>query len=198
MESLSAPQSGQVDQLMNVILPSAAASELKASGKVRPRRYDNVALLFCDIVGFTAFCDTHDPEEVVSSLQALIEKCEEISQKYGMEKIKTIGDNFMATADMLRPNQAPLLSATKCGLDMIAAARALQQEVRVGLHSGPVIAGIVGHDRYQFDVRGDVVNVAARMTGIGMPGTVTMTYESWLQVEQECAGRMVGNVLIQG
>lgn len=191
-------QKRRLDGLLNVILPSAAASELKATGDVKPRRYDNVAVLFCDIVGFTEFCDKHNPEEVVSYLQQIIEKFEALADKHKMEKIKTIGDCFMGTAGLLRPNQTPLLSAVKCGLDMIAAARELNTDVRVGIHSGPVVAGIVGRDKYQFDVWGDIVNVAARMTGVGMPSTVTMAYEAWLQVEEDCKARMVGNVLLKG
>ena len=118
----------------------------------------------------------------------------------GLEKIKTIGDEFMATAGLLLPNHTPLLSAVKCGLDMAVAARESEPnwEVRTGVHCGSIVAGIVGHDKYQFDVWGDTVNVAARMTGQGNPGTVTMTHESWLQVEDECLGRTLGRVEVKG
>lgn len=191
-------QKKRLDELLSVILPSAAASELKATGTVKPRRYDNVAVLFCDVVGFTQFCDQHDPEEVVSSLQALIERFEVKADRYEMEKVKTIGDNFMGTAGVLRPNRSPLFSVVACGLEMITAAQELKTSVRVGVHSGPVVAGIVGRDRYQFDVWGDTVNVAARMTSVGMPGTVTMTYDTWLQVEESFEGRMVGSILVKG
>jgi adenylate cyclase len=197
LEQISS-QKRRLDRLLNVILPSSAAGELKATGQVRPRRYENVAVLFSDIVNFTDFCDRHDPEDVVSHLQALIERCEILSEKHGMEKIKTIGDSFMAAAGLVRPNQAPLVSAVTCGLNMISAASELKTDVRVGVHCGPVVGGVVGQDKYQFDVWGDTVNVAARMTEVGMPGTVTMTYEDWLQVEADCKGRMIGNVLVKG
>ncbi len=188
------------DELLNVILPTAAANELKRNGHVEPRRYDNVALLFCDIVGFTSYCDGHPPEEVVSHLQTLIEKFEEIANDHNMEKIKTVGDEFMATAGLLMPNETPLLSAIKCGLEMATAARENKPnwEVRTGVHSGSVIAGIVGRDKYQFDVWGDTVNIAARMTGPGSPGTVAMTYETWLQVENDCQGKTLGRIDVKG
>ena len=190
----------RADELLGVLLPSAAASELKASGRVQPRRYENVALLFCDIVGFTAFCDKHGPEDVVSGLQSLFEEFEDITRRHDMEKIKTIGDEFMSTAGLLRPNVAPLLSAVRCGLDMAKAAGAMENgwQVRIGIHQGPVVAGIVGRDRYQYDVWGDTVNIAARMTGPGAPGTVAMTYETWLHVQGDCEGRSLGPVDVKG
>ena len=188
------------DELLNVILPSAAAKELKTHGKVQPKRFDNVALLFCDIVGFTAYCDQNSAEDVVSHLQALIERFEDIAITHDMEKIKTIGDEFMAAAGLLSANLAPLMSAVKCGFDMVAAARELDPhwEVRIGVHCGPVVAGIVGRQRYQFDVWGDTVNTAARMASYGNPGTVTMAHDAWLQVQDECEGRMVGRVDVKG
>ncbi len=188
------------DQLLNVILPSAAASELKATGKVAPRSYDNAAILFCDIVGFTAFCSNHTAEEVVGGLQNLFVKFEEITRRHQMEKIKTIGDEFMASAGLTMQNFQPLLSAVKCGLDMVEATRSLENgwQVRVGVHAGPVVAGIVGDEKYQFDVWGDTVNTAARMTGLGEPGTVVMTFDSWLQVQDECEGRSLGQVEVKG
>ncbi len=188
------------DELLNVILPAAAANELKRNGRVEPRQFDNVALLFCDIVGFTSFCSKHTAEEVVGGLQNLFVKFEEITRDHQMEKIKTIGDEFMATAGLLMPNDNPLLSAVRCGLAMAQAAQETEPnwEVRVGVHSGSVVAGIVGRDKYQFDVWGDTVNIAARMAGQGSPGTVTMTHESWLQVEDDCQGRTLGRVEIKG
>ncbi len=188
------------DELLGVILPGAAANELKATGKVIPRRYQNVALLFCDVVGFTAYCERHDADEVVSKLQKLFERCEEICNANGMEKIKTIGDAFMATAGLLKANSTPLLSAVKCGLEMGQATLDLDVgwEMRAGVHCGPVVAGIVGRERYQFDVWGDTVNTAARMTGISSPGTVAMVYDNWLQIQDDCDGRMLGGVEVKG
>ena len=188
------------DQLLNVILPSSAASELKATGKVVPRSYDNAAILFCDIVSFTTFCSSHTAEEVVGSLQELFVKFEEITNRYQMEKIKTIGDEFMASAGLTLQNYQPLLSAVKCGHDMVEATKTLDNgwEVRVGVHSGPVVAGIVGDEKYQFDVWGDTVNMAARMAGLGQPGTVAMTLDSWMQVQDECEGRSLGQVEVKG
>ena len=188
------------DELLNVILPTVAANELKRNGRVEPRRHDNVVIMFCDVVGFTSYCDAHPPEEVVAHLQGLIERFEEITKAHGMEKIKTIGDEFMATAGLLTENKSPSLSAIGCGLEMGAAAREMEPnwEVRTGINCGSVVAGIVGRDKYQFDVWGDAVNIAARMTGQGNPGTVAMTYETWLRVEDDCQGRTLGRIDVKG
>lgn len=188
------------DQLLNVIFPVAAASELKATGKVAPRSYDNAAILFCDIVDFTSFSSNHTAEEVVDGLQELFVKFERITRQHQMEKIKTIGDEFMAAAGLTMQNFHPLLSAVKCGLDMAEATRSLDidWEVRIGVHVGPVVAGIVGDEKYQFDVWGDTVNTAARMAGLGSPGTVVMTYDSWLQVHDDCQGRSLCQIDVKG
>lgn len=188
------------DELLSVVLPVAAANELKATGKVVPRRYQDVALLFCDVVGFTAYCEKHDAAEVVSKLQTLFEKCEEIAEANGMEKTKTIGDAFMATAGLLKANPAPLLSAIKCGLEIGRAVHDLDigWEMRAGAHIGPVVAGIVGRERYQFDVWGDTVNTAARMAGIGAPGTVAMVHDNWHKVQDDCDGRLLGSFEVKG
>jgi adenylate cyclase len=167
----------KVDELLNITLPSAAATELKEKGFVEPRRFENVAVLFCDVVQFTKFCDQLSPEEIIDHVTELIECLEDISHKHGMEKIKTIGDEFMATAGLLVPNDEPVNSVVKCGLAMSSAAEKLKAgwQVRIGIDYGPVVAGIVGTQKYQFDLWGDTVNTASRMTRYGNPGTVTMT-----------------------
>ena len=100
----------------------------------------------------------------------------------------------------MMPNSEPLLSAVRCGLEMAAATPEVKADwqVRIGVHVGPVVAGIVGDQKYQFDIWGDTVNVAARMTSYGNPGVVTMTYDSWLQVQSECQGKTRGNLDIKG
>jgi class 3 adenylate cyclase len=188
------------DDLLKAILPAAAVQELKATGEVKPRRYEGVAILFCDIVGFTSFCDQHLPERVVSHLQGLVDVFEDIVHNHQMEKIKTIGDAFMATAGLLRPLDAPLLTAVKCGLDMAAAAARVEPkwDVRTGVHFGPVVAGVVGNQQFLFDVWGDTVNVAARLVDHGSPGSITMTHSAWQEIQEECRARSIGVIEIKG
>ncbi|HYI94393.1 MAG TPA: adenylate/guanylate cyclase domain-containing protein [Bryobacteraceae bacterium] len=165
-----------VDQLLDNILPSGAVSELKATGKVTPQRFENVAALFVDLVGFTSYCDRHSPEEVVGSLGNLFVLFEECANRNGLEKIKTVGDAFLATAGLLRPVVDPLRAAVKCALEIAAAAPGIGDgwKVRAGVHCGPVMAGIVGRERYQFDIWGDTVNVASRLTSAASPQSVAL------------------------
>jgi class 3 adenylate cyclase len=155
----------QADELLHALLPKKAADEIKSIGTVIPRRYENVAVLFCDVTNFTGYCDKHEPEDVVSRLDALFAIFERIAAKHGLEKIKTIGDGFMAAAGLLHKVNDPVGAAVRCGLEMTSTLidANLGWEVRVGVHVGPVVAGVVGQERYQFDIWGDTVNVAARM-----------------------------------
>src|SRR6202023_2390127 len=106
-----------------MVLPRSIARELKRQGRLPPRLYEEVTVLFCDVVGFTAYSEKHPPEAVFAELEALVERFEEIAQRHGLEKIKTVGDAFMATAGLLSPHDSPVRAAVACGLDMIAAAQ---------------------------------------------------------------------------
>lgn len=190
----------RTDELLHSIIPAMAVQELKQTGVVRPRNFDAVGILFCDIVGFTAYCDRNLPETVVAHLQALIETFEQIVENFQMEKIKTIGDAFMATSGLLRPVEAPLLTAVRCGLEMSRAAREMEPnwEVRIGLHYGPVVAGVVGKQQFLFDVWGDTVNIAARLVEHSSPGAVAMTAAAWQEIQDECEARSLGIIDIKG
>jgi CheY-like chemotaxis protein len=166
-----------VDRLLDNILPAAAVSELKANGKVTPQRFENVAVLFVDLVNFTSFCDRHSAEEVVGSLGDLFVLFEECANRNGLEKIKTVGDAFLATAGLLKPVADPLRAAVNCALDIGAATPGIRDgwKVRAGVHCGAVMAGIVGRERYQFDIWGDTVNLASRLTAAASPQSVALT-----------------------
>jgi len=180
----------RADRFLRAILPDEAVRELKASDTVRPRRFADVAILFCDIVGFTPFCEGNVPEVVVEALGRLVERFETITETHRLEKIKTIGDAFLATAGLLRTCDDPVLDCVRSGVEMIEAARAMEPrwELRVGIHHGPVVAGILGKRQFQFDLWGDAVNTAARIAAAAEPGRVTLASESWLLVRNSCRG----------
>jgi CheY-like chemotaxis protein len=188
------------DKLLHAILPPGAVQELKATDTIQPRRFEEVAVLFCDIVGFTAYCDRTPPETVVGQLQGLVEAFEEIALSHDLEKIKTIGDAFLATGGLLQKVENPVLASVKCGLEMAAASEALDPgwKVRVGIHFGPIVAGIVGQRQFMFDLWGDTVNVAARIAGEADPGTVFLSNDAWLQVRRTAQGRTRGLVPLKG
>jgi adenylate cyclase len=188
------------DRLLHALLPMAAVHELKSENTVAPRRFENIAVLFCDVVNFTPFCDMHPPEHVLEHLQTLVARFEELSDEYGLDKIKTIGDAYMAAAGMFQQTNNPMLATVGCGLQMASEAAKLAEgwQVRVGIHSGPVVAGIVGQRQYIFDIWGDTVNTAARIVGKANPGTVIVSGESWLHLRDHCRGRSLGLVPIKG
>jgi class 3 adenylate cyclase len=189
------------EELLHVIFPDVIVRELKTTNLIRPRRFDNVAVLFCDIADFTPFCDSHEPEEVVRHLQELVELWERIAEKHHVEKIKTIGDAFMAAAGLLEtPREHPVLHCIRCGLDLIAASRQLPipWEVRIGIHFGPVVAGVIGCRHYLYDLWGDTVNTAARMESHGIPGSVMLSRPAWEGVAERCHGEPLGRIDIKG
>ncbi|MCC7487065.1 MAG: adenylate/guanylate cyclase domain-containing response regulator [Burkholderiales bacterium] len=190
----------KTEALLHVLLPAAAARELKDRGTVASRRHEEVAVLFCDIVGFTAYCERHEPEGVVSRLQRLVERFESITERHGLEKIKTIGDAYMATAGMPRTIKTPITSAVRCGLDMIAAAAEVAPDwpVRVGVDCGPLVSGVLGRQKFQFDVWGRTVNLAARLTEFARPGTIAMTRDAWQRLDDGFAGRPIGRTNVKG
>ena len=201
------------DDLLRIILPQDVAEELKATGLVKPRRFNHVAVLFCDIVGFTAYSEQHPPEQIVEHLQRLVQALENIASSNGLEKIKTIGDAFMAVSGLAIPPhgaaQAGMdegavslaaLRAVRAGLEMIATARELPPhwQVRVGVHVGPVVAGVVGRKKYQYDVWGDAVNTAARMEQSAAPGTLCVNEQTWDIIAPWCLGSARGTIPIKG
>jgi len=191
----------RTDELLHVILPRDVAVELRTTQAVRPRRFERVGVLFSDIVGFAAYSDRRTPEEIVAQLQTLVELFENIAEKHGLEKIKTIGDSFMAVAGLCAPPPvAPQVEAVRCGLELIEAARAHPAgwRVRVGVNAGPVVAGVVGRKKYQYDVWGDTVNLAARVEQAGEPDTVCVTASVWAGLGFQFEGRSKGRVSIKG
>lgn len=169
----------QVDSLLRSTLPTAAIKELKETNAVVPRRHENVVVLMADVVNFTQFCDTNPPEEAVNRLHNLVHGFEEIAITSGLEKIKTIGDAFMATAGLLHLIDNPVNAALDCALRMTNEAPQLANgwEIRVGLHVGPVVAGVIGRQKHLFDLWGDTVNTAARLTGLARPNGVCLSQE---------------------
>jgi len=186
----------RADDLLNSVLPRSIARALKLNGRLAPQRYEDVAVLFCDVVGFTAYAEKHPPEIVFTELEVLVDHFEDIAQKYGLEKIKTVGDAFMATANLLSPLDEPVHAAVAYALDMAAATQRVRADwaVRIGIDFGPVSAGIMGKRQFQFDVWGDTVNTAARIEEYGRPGSVNVSGRAWLQLHNRAQGHSLGFV----
>jgi adenylate cyclase len=186
----------RADRLLHVILPAPAVVELKASDRIAPRRYEDVAVMFADIVDFTAYCEAHAPEQVVANLDRLAHDCEALVSAHGLEKIKTIGDGLLTTGNLLQPLDDPVMVSVRCALAMLSAAaeNPARWSLRVGVHIGPVVAGVVGQSKFSFDLWGDAVNVAARLSGLGSKAAIHLSDEAWARVEGRCECAPLGPI----
>lgn len=179
----------QIDRLFRAIFPADVADELREKGTLRPRLFPRVGILFLDVVGFTAWCERHrdDPGTVVARLQEMVSKLEAIARKHDVQKIKTIGDAFMATIGLTRPAADPVGPLVTCAREMVAALAAQSGgwKARVGVHVGPVMAGVIGDTQFQFDVWGSPVNFAARLQSAAAAGKVVLSADAWNSLDEK-------------
>lgn len=200
------------DNLLLNILPESTAEELKTLGKSLPRRYDKVAVLFTDFKGFTKITETMPPEQLVDSLARFFAGFDDIMKKYGLEKIKTIGDAYMCAGgipDPLENASERLIYAAKEMLELTESINASKADlgqdtwgIRIGIHTGPVVAGVIGNYKFQYDIWGDTVNLAARMESSGEPGRINISETTFNDVQGkirctyrgEIAAKNKGNV----
>jgi class 3 adenylate cyclase len=173
------------DRLLTNILPVPIAERLKQSHELIADDFAETTVLFADIVGFTRYTETVSPKQLITLLNSVFTKFDDLSQKHRAEKIKTIGDAYMAVAGVpiQSSNHAEQMAAL--ALDMLQVivqhnrdtGQSLQ--IRIGLHSGPVVAGVIGKQKFAYDLWGDTVNTAARMEAHGIPGEIQVTPETW-------------------
>jgi len=183
-------QKVRIEDLLLNILPKEISEELKENGKATARRHDQVTVMFTDMKGFTQVAEKMTPEELVSELDDCFIRFDEIIGKYGIEKIKTIGDSYMSACGVPKSDPNHAVKAVAAALEVRelmnewhrehAAAGKQPWSLRIGLHSGPVVAGVVGKRKFAYDIWGDAVNTASRMESSGEPGEVNIsgaTYE---------------------
>jgi class 3 adenylate cyclase/ActR/RegA family two-component response regulator len=191
----------RIDELLHALFPPAIVSELKEKGTVQSRRHERVGVMFLDVVGFTPFCEAHkhDPETVVDRLQWFVRILERTARRHGVQKIKTVGDAFLATAGLLADDPEPVATLVRCAADMIAeAGTPVGWQVRVGIHRGPVVAGIVGETQFGYDVWGDTVNMAARVESAGRPGLISLSAEAYDDVRARFPAAAPRDVALRG
>jgi class 3 adenylate cyclase len=193
-------QRRRAEALLRVVLPDQAVAELESTQTVIPRRYEDVVVLFADVVGFTELCDLLEPEKVVANLHVLASMFEDIAAQFGLEKIKTVGDGLLATAGLLQPNPDPVMASITGAAATIDVAQRLPiaWDVRVGIHIGPVVAGVVGRQKFSFDIWGDTVNTAARLAGFGTSSGIFLSAEAWTRVSGRVRVAPLGPVPIKG
>ena len=171
----------QIDRLLLNILPAPIASRLKQGPTTIADSYTEVTVLFADIVDFTQLSAGADPGAVVGLLNQIFSRFDDLADQYGLEKIKTIGDEYMVAGGLPLPREDHCEAVTEFGLAMLAAIRPYRawngEEIclRVGIHSGPVVAGVIGHRKFSYDLWGDTVNTASRMEASGVESMIQVT-----------------------
>jgi adenylate cyclase len=182
------------DGLLLNILPAEVAEELKEKGSADAQHIDQVTVLFTDFKGFTQLSEKLSPKALVAEINLCFSAFDAIMEKYSVEKIKTIGDAYMAAGGLPTPNKTHASDVVKAALEIQqfmqqhkaekAAAGELFFEIRIGIHTGPVVAGIVGVKKFQYDIWGDTVNTASRMESSGEIGKVNISETTCEQVKQ--------------
>ena len=187
------------EELLLNILPGEVAADLKKDGRTEAKSYESASVLFADMVEFTALAERSSPGELVTILNEIFTEFDVIAGRYEIEKIRTIGDAFMAASGVPieRPDHADAIA--RAALDMRGFVDGYDGvEFRIGISSGPLVAGVVGTSKFQFDVWGDTVNMASRMESSGEPGRIQIsaTTHRLLDSEFECQAR--GKVEVKG
>jgi adenylate cyclase len=177
-------QSERAEALIGVVLPEPIAERLRVAPDKRiADRIDGVSLLFADLAGFTPVAHEEDPERVVAYLDEFVRTFDLMCETYGVEKIKTIGDAYMAAGGLHGGSAAGVIGIGRLAIEMLKAQRHRAPlgrhtlELRVGIHYGSVIAGVIGDTRISYDIWGDAVNVASRMQSHGVPGRIQVSEE---------------------
>lgn len=198
------------EALLLNILPAEIAEELKQKGSVNARDFSLVSILFTDFKSFTQTAEKMSPQSLVEEINVCFKAFDLISEKYRIEKIKTIGDAYMAAGGIPHPDENSLKNIVLAGLEMQAfvTQRAIENEknqkpsfeMRLGIHAGPIVAGIVGVKKFQYDVWGDTVNTASRIESNGMVGKVNISESLYhLIKEEECfTFEYRGNITAKG
>lgn len=181
------------ESLLHNILPEETAAELKAYGKVAAKKFESVTVMFTDFKNFTNYAENLSPEQLVESVGYYFSKFDEIMEKYGLEKIKTVGDAYMCAGGLPFPSRDH-------AHDMVKAAREIRDfveaskngdsehhnfEIRIGINTGPVVAGVVGSKKFSYDIWGDTVNVASRMESLSEPGKINISKTTYELIKNE-------------
>jgi len=178
------------DRLLRSVLPAVIADELKQTDRVQPVDYEHASVLFTDFVGFTQIAESFTPQQLIEELDFCFGEFDRIAKKHNLEKIKTIGDAYMAVGGVPVANQTHAVDCVLAALEIEQLVSALREkemrrsrpywQIRIGIHSGDLVAGVVGREKFSYDVWGDTVNTASRLESSAVAGRINIsgaTYE---------------------
>jgi adenylate cyclase len=192
------------DELLLNILPAEVAHELKTNGKAKAKFFESASVLFVDFEAFSQFAAGLPPEELVETLHHCFQQFDRIVERHGLEKIKTIGDAYMAAGGLPMPDATNAKQAVRAALDIktFLDTWKLEREAagkpflraRIGIHTGPLVAGVVGEKKFAYDIWGDTVNLASRMESSGESGKVNISAATYNFVKNDFECRHRGKV----
>ena len=164
------------EQLLHSVLPASIIERVRTDGTTFTQKVEGATVLFADLVGFTPLASRLSAEDLVALLNRVFSQFDELTARYGVEKIKTIGDGYMAACGLPEPCADHAQRVARLGLSMLQVVNEFEElSIRIGIDSGPVIAGIIGQRRIAFDLWGETVNIASRMESHGVPGKIQVT-----------------------
>jgi class 3 adenylate cyclase len=188
-------QKKRSDELLLNILPEETAEELKVTGSAKAKHINQATVLFTDMKDFTQLSEKLTPEELVAEINDCFSEFDRILEKFGVEKIKTIGDSYMAAGGLPTPNTTHAKDVVNCALNILQFMQQLNDrkkaegkisfDIRIGIHTGPVVAGIVGLKKFAYDIWGDTVNIASRMESSGEVGKINISKTTFDLVKDE-------------
>jgi class 3 adenylate cyclase len=176
------------DEILLNILPEETANELKINGSIKAKQFDQITVLFTDFKGFSVIAEQVSPEKLVDSVDYYFKHFDAIVEKFGLEKIKTIGDAYMCAGGIPRPNETHAEDAIKAAIEIRDFVEKTKNnhppdihpfEIRIGLNTGPVVAGVVGTKKFAYDIWGSTVNFAARMESKSEPGRINVSESTY-------------------
>lgn len=198
----------KAEALLLNILPDETARELKETGRTSPRAYAEATVLFTDFCDFTALASKMTAEELLLELNECFIRFDEICEAHGLEKIKVIGDSYMCVGGLPAPTPEHAQAAVAAALEMqtFIETRRLQHlqqgrpywQMRIGIHTGPVVAGVVGKHKFSFDVWGDTVNTASRLEGAGEPGRINISTATFNKINPYYSCHYRGELTVKG
>ena len=197
-------EQAKAEGLLLNILPRAIADRLKADSHTIADQFTSASILFADVVDFSRLAERLSPPKVVGVLDHLFSHFDELAERYGLEKIKTIGDCYMVAAGVPSPRPDHARALALMALDMLEAMRTsddvghLGLELRVGINSGPVVAGVIGRKRFLYDLWGDAVNTASRMESHGTVGRIQLTRATYELLGDEFEFEPRGRIPVKG
>jgi adenylate cyclase len=192
------------ERLLLNVLPASVADRLKESDQVIADGFDAATVLFADIVGFTPLAQVLPPAEAVVLLDRVFAGWDELADRYGLEKIKTIGDAYMVAGGIPAPREDHAEAIADMALEMGAEAKRCAEEsdfplaVRIGIDTGPVVAGVIGRAKFTYDLWGDTVNTASRMESHGVPGEIQVTERAYERLRGRYELRRRGTIEVKG